>query len=301
MSNLATVTHLRPSQRPVERRVAEVEDGYTRLANALYEELIGADLTKNQSKVAHAICRKTYGYGKKMDRISDSQLAQITSLPRQKVNKAKNELIAMKVILREGQQIGPNKNIEEWQIEGCHYSGDNVTALVTKSVTKTVTALSPKQGHTKETITKEKRKDYSSENSGESSDQPENDLSVVKPDAAIQSGSKWGTAEDLTAAEWMFDMVKTIAPSARKPNFAGWANDIRLMRERDGRNHRDMCVLFRWACQDNFWSGNVLSPAKLRDKWTQLEINRNKQQAGVTASKPKLDLTNTDWIYGVDL
>ncbi|EFO4213460.1 hypothetical protein DDL81_22975 [Escherichia coli] len=31
MSNLATVTHLRPSQRPVERRVAEVEDGYTRL------------------------------------------------------------------------------------------------------------------------------------------------------------------------------------------------------------------------------------------------------------------------------
>lgn len=63
----------------------------------------------------------------------------------------------MKVILREGQQIGPNKNIEEWQIEGCHYSGDNVTALVTKSVTKTVTALSPKQGHTKETITKEKR------------------------------------------------------------------------------------------------------------------------------------------------
>ena len=301
MSNLATVTHLRPSQRPVERRVAEVEDGYTRLANALYEELIGADLTKNQSKVAHAICRKTYGYGKKMDRISDSQLAQITRLPRQKVNKAKNELIAMKVILREGQQIGPNKNIEEWQIEGCHYSGDNVTALVTKSVTKTVTALSPKQGHTKETITKEKRKDYSSENSGESSDQPENDLSVVKPDAAIQSGSKWGTAEDLTAAEWMFDMVKTIAPSARKPNFAGWANDIRLMRERDGRNHRDMCVLFRWACQDNFWSGNVLSPAKLRDKWTQLEINRNKQQAGVTACKPKLDLTNTDWIYGVDL
>lgn len=159
----------------------------------------------------------------------------------------------------------------------------------------------PNQVNTKDKLTKDNIKPFSSENSGESSDQPENDLPVVKPDAAIQSGSKWGTAEDLTAAEWMFDMVKTIAPSARKPNFAGWANDIRLMRERDGRNHRDMCVLFRWACQDNFWSGNVLSPAKLRDKWTQLEINRNKQQAGMIASKPKLDLTNTDWIYGVDL
>lgn len=154
MSNLATVTQIRPIQRPVERRVAEIEDGYTRLANALYDELIGADLTKNQSKVAHAICRKTYGFGKKFDRISDSQLAQLTRLPRQKVNKAKNELIEMKVILREGSQIGPNKNISEWKIEGCHYSGDNVTKLVTKSVTKTVTTLSPKQSHTKETIQK---------------------------------------------------------------------------------------------------------------------------------------------------
>lgn len=157
MSSPATVTPIRPSLAVVERRVAELEDGYTRLANALYDELIGADLTKNQSKVAHAICRKTYGFGKKLDRISDSQLAQLTRLPRQKVNKAKNELIAMKVIIREGSQIGPNKNITEWEIEGCHYSGDNVTTLVTKNVTKTVTALSPKQGHTKETITKEKK------------------------------------------------------------------------------------------------------------------------------------------------
>lgn len=173
MSNLATVTQLRPTQRPVERRVAELEDGYTRLANALYDELIGADLTKNQSKVAHAICRKTYGFGKKLDRISDSQLAQLTRLPRQKVNKAKNELIAMKVILREGSQIGPNKNITEWNIEGCHYSGDNVTALVTKDVTKTVTRLSPKQSHTKETTQKKERK----ENTQSSCD----DRSPVKP------------------------------------------------------------------------------------------------------------------------
>jgi len=174
MSNLATVTHLRPKERPVEQRVADLEDGYTRLANALYDELIGADLTKNQSKVAHAICRKTYGFGKKMDRISDSQISALTRLPRQKVNKAKNELIAMNVLKKEGMQIGPNKNISEWKIEGCHYSGDNVTALVTKDVTKTVTTLSPKQSHTKETIQKKERK----ENTQSSCD----DREPVKPE-----------------------------------------------------------------------------------------------------------------------
>jgi phage replication O-like protein O len=157
MTVVRKLSDYRPSTEGMERRVAQLEDGYTRLANALYDELIGADLTKNQSKVAHAICRKTYGFGKKMDRIADSQLAGLTRLPRQKVNKAKNELIAMKVILRDGNKIGPNKEVSEWQIDGCHYSGDNVTTLGTKDVTKTVTEVSPKQSHTKETITKEKK------------------------------------------------------------------------------------------------------------------------------------------------
>lgn len=86
--------------------MADTDDGYTRLANELYEELIGANLTRNQAKVAHAVCRKTYGFNKKMDRIADSQISQITRLPRQKVNKAKNELIQMCVLVREGMLIG---------------------------------------------------------------------------------------------------------------------------------------------------------------------------------------------------
>ncbi|EPD6025240.1 replication protein [Escherichia coli] len=268
-----------------ERNVADLDDGYARLSNMLIEAYSGADLTKRQFKVLLAILRKTYGWNKPMDRITDSQLSEITKLPVKRCNEAKLELVRMNIIKQQGGMFGPNKNISEWcipQNEGGSPKMRDIPQNEGKSPkTRDKTSLKlgdcypSKQGDTKDTITKEKRKDYSSENSGESSDQPENDLSVVKPDAAIQSGSKWGTAEDLTAAEWMFDMVKTIAPSARKPNFAGWANDIRLMRERDGRNHRD--------------------------KWTQLEINRNKQQAGVTAGKPKLDLTNTDWIYGVDL
>lgn len=54
--------------------MVEIENGYIRLANELYEALIIADLTKNQAKVAHAICRKTYGFNKKTDRITDIQI-----------------------------------------------------------------------------------------------------------------------------------------------------------------------------------------------------------------------------------
>ncbi|HHJ1229947.1 TPA: replication protein [Proteus mirabilis] len=156
MSNVAYADF--GNQRRQERpNGADLDNGYTKLANELYEELIGANLTRNQAKVAHAICRKTYGFNKKTDRISDSQLAELTRLPRQKVNKAKNELIAMKVIVKVGMAIGPNKNLTEWDIPDCHQNGVIVTKTVTKSVTKSVTGLSPKQGHTKETITKEKK------------------------------------------------------------------------------------------------------------------------------------------------
>lgn len=139
----------------------------------------------------------------------------------------------------------------------------------------------------------------SSENSGESSDKPGKKSPVPKPDAAIQSGAKWGTSEDLRCAEWLFAVVQGISPSARQPTYAAWANDIRLMRERDHRTHKEIAVLFKWACEDSFWKGNVLCPSTLREKWTQLDIKRNKQQTGETASRPKIDFNNTDWIDGV--
>ncbi|TXE41404.1 replication protein [Serratia marcescens] len=159
MSTLAAniVVPIRPVLQAVEKRVADTDDGYTRLANELYDELIGANLTRNQAKVAHAVCRKTYGFNKKMDRIADSQIAALTNLPRQKVNKAKNELILMKVLLKDGALIGPNKNLGEWEIPECHQSGVAVTNAVTKNVTNAVTRVSPEQGHTKDTITKEKK------------------------------------------------------------------------------------------------------------------------------------------------
>ncbi|MEW5171510.1 replication protein [Klebsiella michiganensis] len=160
-----------------EQRVADTDDGYTRLANELYEELIGSNLTKNQAKVAHAYCRKTYGFNKKMDRIADTQIAQLTRLPRQKVNTAKKELISMRVLVEEGDLIGPNKNLHEWILPevkkgpSCHHSSDRkcphdsdshhgsdtVPTIVTKSVTTVVTGVSPKQGHTKDTNTKDNK------------------------------------------------------------------------------------------------------------------------------------------------
>lgn len=145
----------RPAEAVVERQVADLDDGFIMIAMRLYEELIGANLTRNQAKVAHAVCRKTYGFKKKMDRIADSQIAEIARISRPKACIAKNELISMKVLISENGMIGPNKNIHEWEIPECSQADNFVTKSGTKNVTKLVTAPVTKGEHTKD-ISKDK-------------------------------------------------------------------------------------------------------------------------------------------------
>lgn len=104
----------------------------------------------------------------------------------------------------------------------------------------------------------------------------------VIPEAAIQTpgGKAWGTGDDLMTAQWMFRRVQLITPTAIEPNWAQWANVIRLMRELDQRSHRDICELYDWVSRDAFWCANVLSPQKLRQKWDQLQAKRGNPSGG---------------------
>lgn len=81
-----------------------------------------------------------------------------------------------------------------------------------------------------------------------------------------------GTPEDHKAATWMFDLVRKVNPTARQMNPDVWANEIRLMREIDGRTHTEICALFLWAKKDSFWCVNIQSPSKLREKWDTLTV-----------------------------
>ncbi|EER5773517.1 replication protein [Escherichia coli] len=135
--SLAEVFYL-PKSEPVEqeRRVADIDDGYTRFANELLEAIASADLTARQLKVMLAYVRKTYGFNKKTDRIADEQIAQLTGLSRQNVNKAKKELISMNCLFMDGNQIGVNREVSAWQFSKCLQVSNFVSKLETKSVSK---------------------------------------------------------------------------------------------------------------------------------------------------------------------
>ncbi|ECE4819675.1 TPA: replication protein [Escherichia coli] len=119
-----------------ELRVADIDDGYTRFANELLEAIASADLTARQLKVMLAYVRKTYGFNKKTDRIADEQIAQLTGLSRQNVNKAKKELISMNCLFMDGNKIGVNREVSAWQFSKCLQVSNFVSKLETKNVSK---------------------------------------------------------------------------------------------------------------------------------------------------------------------
>lgn len=95
-------------------------------------------------------------------------------------------------------------------------------------------------------------------------------------------------AEDLATAEYIFGLLLVLLPGHRRPNFKRWAEDVRLMRERDGRTDSEIRDLFTWANRDPFWRKNVLSPAKLREKWERLAIERGKGVRGPNGAERTL-------------
>lgn len=85
--------------------------------------------------------------------------------------------------------------------------------------------------------------------------------------------------EDFELASLMVSKIKAIAPNAMglKPaqlqiTTQRWANEIRLMREQDGRAPPEIRKVFEWANRDSFWRSNILSAAKLREKFDQLKL-----------------------------
>lgn len=100
-----------------------------------------------------------------------------------------------------------------------------------------------------------------------------------KPRAAAQVDPD--AEKDEKCARWLYGVLLNTMPKAKEPNFKAWANDVRLMRTRDERTHREICELFQWAHNHAFWKSNILSPAKLRDQWDRLAIQRE------AAAQPK--------------
>ena len=77
----------------------QLENGYTKIANELLEAFCRSFPSASNAQVLLAIIRKTYGWDRKEDSISISQIEELTKLSRRTVIYALQNLEAMRMVV----------------------------------------------------------------------------------------------------------------------------------------------------------------------------------------------------------
>lgn len=90
------------------------ENGYTTIASELLEAMCRVHLSGHEWSFLHAVLRKTYGYGKKEDWITNTQIMALTGMRKERVSEAKKSLISKKIVTENRNKISIQKDYEKW-------------------------------------------------------------------------------------------------------------------------------------------------------------------------------------------
>lgn len=79
------------------------------------------------------------------------------------------------------------------------------------------------------------------------------------------------TEKDMAMAELLSSLIQKNTPEwENKSSLESWAEDINKLFRIDGRTYEQIEYMIRWVQKDTFWSTNILSARKLREKFNDL-------------------------------
>lgn len=276
--NTAEVIRFPKKKEQTGGRMADLSNGYTKVANEIQQLKPRLRMSGREWQCFEAVIWLTYGWNKKQDRVTNTVIAELTGLSDTHVSDAIRALAERKIIFSQKQGmmklVGVNTELSGWILDKPE------TGRKFPKTGKSFPESGKRFPKTVDTQYKNKNsnKNPSSDDSLESPDKPISKFLSAHPDAFVYSatGAKWGTEEDDRASRWIYEKVCVVDASAKEPNWADWANVVRLMRQQDNRTHKEICELFLWANRDSFWCSNILSPAALRKKWGTLSAQMGK-------------------------
>ena len=138
----------------------QCEDGYTKIANEILDALCRFRIPGEQRQCLDFILRKTYGYHKKEDAISNSQFCEGTGLLKGNVTRALKELSEKQLVIKSDNGKYPtyrfNKNYTEWRELSKKQPVIKKATSVIKNDNRLLSkAMDTKDNSTKENITKD--------------------------------------------------------------------------------------------------------------------------------------------------
>jgi hypothetical protein len=106
------------------------------------------------------------------------------------------------------------------------------------------------------------------------------DTNIKRKDNILSAKLKFSD-EDMIIAQKLFDSIRLKDERFKEPNLNKWAEEVRLMVEKDEREHKRISNLIDYifrnkkpfnAYNGSFWQSNVLSMSKLRKQYETISM-----------------------------
>lgn len=144
----------------------QAENGHIDIANEIADALARTNLSAYQSRILWALWRKTWGWHKKEDWISNSQFVEVTGIAKGHVAATLKELSMRNMVTRAGNKTAFNKDYTQWRelppgVRAYHKVTDSRNSVtdsrtdVTPPGNKVTPPRAHKRNSSKETFTKE--------------------------------------------------------------------------------------------------------------------------------------------------
>lgn len=284
------------------------ENGFTRIANEILEEVPIRKFNASQLKMIMVIWRYTYGFQRLSHDFSLNFLVEKTGLSKDTVKRELKNLtnkhvlrIVKEASFNQPRQLAFNKNYEEWEVpkndispqgEEHDTGGENEPCTEGGFAPSTGGNSSPSTGGESAPQLKKVFKENIKEN---------------KKERSPRRKSRFYDEESVhyQLALRLYKNILENNPEHKKPDLQKWADDVRLMMERDKRTKEQIEYLIDWVQKDSFWKSNILSISKLREKFDQLvmrvkeQINRQGNDDYKSKAMPKAYQSLQDWAEGL--
>ncbi|MEQ8235281.1 MAG: replication protein [Syntrophomonadaceae bacterium] len=270
---------------------ADCEDGYTRIANLILEAIPLARLSRIQTGICLFLWRRTYGWSRNEDAISLAEFAAACGSSRAYISRQLAVLIERNIVQRRDYQPGRKSvyafttTVALWDnscmdVQGLH---KNTTEGLYKSTTVVL--------HSSATVNQEP-----------DLEPPRLEDPLKKEVKKIERNIYSPESTELHLAELLLKRIRHNLPGYKQPDLQKWAKGFDCILRIDRRDPQEVIEVIRFAQDDYFWQGNILSPEKLRHHYDLLNLRRKKSRAAPgkdrQAAKSKI---NFPIYYGGDI
>jgi hypothetical protein len=112
--------------------------------------------------------------------------------------------------------------------------------------------------------------------------------------APVSAGASAYSADGIRLATLLFEQIVTqmptsrlgaLTPAERKRTLTQWAQPIELLLRKDRQEPSHVEEVILWCSCDDFWGSNILSGAKLRERFDALVLHMKRAKGGATHGK----------------